>query len=337
MKNQYVADIGDYGKYSLLRAFLSAGVKVGVNWYLTENDGSTDGKFRRYLENDMFRHYDPVVFDTLKQINESENRTIKAIQNSNILPEACFYAEPLDAQGTRKERAEKREKWFSDSIWALSGTDLVFMDPDNGLLVKDDPSARGAEKYALPREVKEYWNTYHNVVCYCHRGRRTNEQWQEYMRVMRKTMPGTRIIVLTYHKGTQRSYVFLVRKIHFDRYRKIIDTVLRDWNGLFTDEEIENDDAASSIRLSDKEFIIYNEPNVTLCGSITAGCLHLESHVYGDDYESEKHYAFTKADTNKLFSIIKFDRFITSCREQHLMWLEKFLKDNDIQPEVYCY
>ena len=48
MKNQYVGDIGDYGKYSLLRAFLNAGIKVGINWYLTDNDGSTDGKFKRY-------------------------------------------------------------------------------------------------------------------------------------------------------------------------------------------------------------------------------------------------------------------------------------------------
>lgn len=50
MKNQYVGDIGDYGKYSLLRAFAEEGVKVGVNWYLTDNDGSNDGKFVDYLK-----------------------------------------------------------------------------------------------------------------------------------------------------------------------------------------------------------------------------------------------------------------------------------------------
>lgn len=51
MKNQYVGDIGDYGKYSLLRDFINAGVKIGVNWYLTENDDTNDGKFTDYLEN----------------------------------------------------------------------------------------------------------------------------------------------------------------------------------------------------------------------------------------------------------------------------------------------
>lgn len=67
MKDQYVGDIGDFGKYSLLRAFTDAGVKVGVNWYLTENDGSTDGKFTEYLKkNDRISEYDSVVFKTLK-------------------------------------------------------------------------------------------------------------------------------------------------------------------------------------------------------------------------------------------------------------------------------
>ena len=42
MKNQYFGDIGDYGKYSLLRAFSSERILVGINWYLTEDDGSGD-------------------------------------------------------------------------------------------------------------------------------------------------------------------------------------------------------------------------------------------------------------------------------------------------------
>ncbi|MCR4764187.1 MAG: hypothetical protein K5696_11730 [Lachnospiraceae bacterium] len=337
MKNQYVGDIGDYGKYSLLRAFSDAGIRLGVNWYLTDDDGSTDGKFKDYLKKDTFRKYDPVVYDALKKIDESGNRTVEAIQNSDILPGAKFFADSLSIKGAPSERAEKRYKWLLDSIWALSGTDLVFLDPDNGLLVKDDPSTRGAEKYALPREVMEYWNSSHNVVYYCHRGRRTDEQWQEYMRAMRKTMPGTRIIVLTYHKGTQRSYVFLVRKMHFDKYRKILDGVLKNWNGVFTDEGIEHDDESSPFILADREFVIYNEQNVTLNASIRNGCLHLESSVYGEEYDSEKYYDFTSEDTKKLLSIMTLENFIASCREGHLIWMEQFLKDNGIRPKTFCY
>ena len=50
MKNQYFGDIGDYGKYGLLRFLAQNGVKIAVNWYLTTNDGSGDGKHVSYLE-----------------------------------------------------------------------------------------------------------------------------------------------------------------------------------------------------------------------------------------------------------------------------------------------
>ena len=54
MKNQYVGDIGDYGKYALLRTLIAKEYSMGVNWYLTPDDGNTDGKYTDYLkkEND---------------------------------------------------------------------------------------------------------------------------------------------------------------------------------------------------------------------------------------------------------------------------------------------
>ncbi len=334
MKNQYVGDIGDYGKYSLLRAFIDAGVKVGVNWYLTEDDGSNDGKFRVYLEKDEYRKYSPIVYDELKKIVSSKKRTIKAIEKSNILPGAYFFSKKLNFKGTPSERTKSRYQWLWDSIWELSGTELVFLDPDNGLYVKDNPADKCAEKYVLPSEVLKYWETRHNVVYYCHRGRRTEQQWQEYMRIMRKTMPGTRVIVITFHKGTQRSFVFLVRKMHFEKYRKIIDEVLKKWDGIFSDEAIEDDDLSAPVR--DQEFVVYNEKNVALTGAIRNRCLRLESFVYGKDYDSEKYYDFTEDDTKKLFSKITIDDFIKACRDGHLMWLEEYLKENDIKPKTFC-
>ncbi len=334
MKNQYVGDIGDYGKYSLLRAFAEAGVKIGVNWYLTDDDGSNDGKFKDYLTKGLIRKYSPEVFDTLKGLVDNGKTTVQDVQNSNIIPQALFFSEPMRFKGTPEERTKKRDKWLWDSIRELSGSELVFLDPDNGLQVKDNLSARGAEKFVLPREVMNYWETYHNVVYYCHKGRRTDVQWQKYIRAMRTTMPGVRIIVVTYHKGTQRSYVFLVRKMHFTKYRGIIDKVLQDWDGIFTDEGIEDDDLSELVR--DRDFVIYNEEYVTLSGFIKNGCLSLESNVYGKEYDSEKHYSFTQEDTRKLFSIITFESFLESCKKEHLMWLELFLEDNDIHPKIIC-
>ncbi len=53
MKNQYVADIGDFGKYSLFRAFAEEGIKVGINWYLTADDASNDAYFHEITRNKL--------------------------------------------------------------------------------------------------------------------------------------------------------------------------------------------------------------------------------------------------------------------------------------------
>ena len=122
--------------------------------------------------------------------------------------------------------------------------------------------------------------------------------------------------------------------MHFKKYRKILDGVLQEWDGIFTDEGIEDDDLSAPIY--DRDFVVYNEQYVTLSGSILNGCLRLESNVYGEDYDSEKHYDFTSEDTKRLFSLMTFDAFIESCRKGHLMWMEQFLEDNDIHPKTFC-
>jgi len=68
MKNQYIGDIGDYGKYGLLRFLAQRGLRIGVNWYLTENDDSSDGKFVDYLNKEELRSADPTLFDFLRSI-----------------------------------------------------------------------------------------------------------------------------------------------------------------------------------------------------------------------------------------------------------------------------
>lgn len=84
-------------------------------------------------------------------------------------------------------------------------------------------------------------------------------------------------------------------------------------------------------------FVIYSEGNSTLEGDIKEGRLHLESCVYGEDYDSEKHYTFSKEDTDKLFSLMSLSDFIKACQEGHLMWLEDYLEENDIHPGTCCF
>lgn len=247
MKNQYVGDIGDFGKYALLKAFDDAGVKVGINWYLTENDRSNDGKFTSYLKKDDLRWYCPEVFDFLKQIAEKEDKTVVDVQNGGILPGAIYYPRLLNPEGTPNERKKQRNIWFQESLQELADAELVFMDPDNGLLERGDAGKREAEKYILPSEVENLFNRGHNVIYYCHKGRRTYDQWDDYKSIMFNQVKDALPAVLTYHKGSQRSYIFLIHEKDFIKYRKIIDHFLGRWYRVFSEEYTSVGDPAGQV------------------------------------------------------------------------------------------
>ena len=87
--------------------------------------------------------------------------------------------------------------------------------------------------------------------------------------------------------------------------------------------------------MKDQEFGIYWEPFISLDGEIKNGELHLISCVLGDDYDSEKHYFFSRESTEKLFSIISLERFIQLCRSRHLSGLEAFLKRKGIKYQTH--
>ena len=236
MKNQYIGDIGDFGKYSMLRAFIDAGIKVGVNWYLTEDDGSNDGKYTDYLNKGVMRRYCPEVFDALKDVVENRNKSVLDIENSGILSGTRFYSEILKPEGTPNDREQERSVWFQESMYELKESELIFMDPDNGLLESDDATKLGGEKYVLPSEVESYFLDGHNVVYYCHKGRRSYEQWEAYKSLMFNRVKDAKPAILTYHKGSQRSYIFLIHDRDFVKYRRVIDKILRGWYKVFSEE-----------------------------------------------------------------------------------------------------
>ena len=244
MKNQYVGDIGDFGKYALLRAFIDAGIKVGVNWYLTENDGSSDGKFTDYLNKGDLKRYHPEIFDKLSGIAFSDCKTIHDVETAGILPNTLFYCKLLKPTGNPTERKISRDLWFQESLQTLAGAQLIFMDPDNGLLVDKDASMLGAEKYILPEEVEKYYLAGHNVVYYCHKGRRQESTWRSYISLMFDRIPEARPAVLTYHKGSQRSYIFVIHPENFVKYRRVIDGFISRWHRLFSEEYTTKGDAA---------------------------------------------------------------------------------------------
>ena len=240
MKNQYVGDIGDYGKYGLLRFLASHGIKIGVNWYLTENDGSTDGKFTTYLKNPADRVYDPELFDALQNIADHPDKTVKMIKQAGIIPDAEFFGEMLKSSSLKADAREwNRRLWFNNSTLMLGNAELIFADPDNGISYRKTARTKDSEKFILPEDVAEYYNSGRNVVYYCHKGRRKQEAWDQAKEEIRNHIRDAQILAVTFHRGTQRSYIFVLHPDCYLKYERIITAFLdTEWGNMFTWEHV---------------------------------------------------------------------------------------------------
>lgn len=87
MQNKYVGDVGDYGKYGLLRSLFSKddSYRLGVVWYLVPNEREkTDGRHIDYLLQSTYRNCYPKLFEILQNIIKTGNRSISQIENARI-------------------------------------------------------------------------------------------------------------------------------------------------------------------------------------------------------------------------------------------------------------
>ncbi len=166
MKNQYAGDENDYLKYGLLRS-LCTGLNgsVLVAWMLTPNDGGSDGLRRSYLEQpDRFRHLDTDLFDHLRGLFLSgEEPSVSLIECHGIVPKTTFFSRLVPDDGS------SRRQWSDQLLQASRGSELVFLDPDNGIEVASKPIGRkGSSKFILWSELTDLWHLGKSLLIYQH-------------------------------------------------------------------------------------------------------------------------------------------------------------------------
>ena len=166
MKNQYFGDIYDYIKYGLLRQLSCCGnVSTSVCWMLTENVDRRDGRRVNYLqEPEAWRTFDPPVFDCLRTaVLDRQERNIRAVEDSGLLPNTSFYSRLLT------DGSDERRRYFDSFLESSQGKELVFFDPDNGLEIKSvEYGRKGASRYLFLREVSQSFSAGHSLLVYQH-------------------------------------------------------------------------------------------------------------------------------------------------------------------------
>lgn len=143
MQDRFVADVGDFGKFGLLRRLCGCDGRfadarsLAVLWYRTPNgEGDGAGSRTRYLAKpEQYRDCDPRLFDTLGEILESGFRETHSIEIAELLGDAAFHSESwsFDGMNTPKMRELERQRLFHRALTVVGDKQVVYVDPDNGL------------------------------------------------------------------------------------------------------------------------------------------------------------------------------------------------------------
>ncbi len=154
MQDRYAGDIGDYVKLGLLRA-LSAGRRLGVAWYLHPDEAhNSDGRHIAYLSDPArWRHLDPELFDGLCNLVLT-TRSVEEIERTGLLPAKFHREATLSDFRDWRGRAAHRTVWFAGLSDALRTCNIIFADPDNGL-VDDSPLRIRDKKHAKQISLRE--------------------------------------------------------------------------------------------------------------------------------------------------------------------------------------
>ena len=254
MQDCYAGDVGDFGKYALLKQLCSADIAdareltLGVLWYVpwcrcvdAESGTQGDGSHIDYLrpENEIGQKLRQCAPDLWKEMRSVVYgcRSIAAVERSGALPAGTkYHSQPQvcecdRSRTTKEEKEERRRTWLRAGQDAVEGVDLVFCDPDNGFENKEvKPHYKRGPKYFYYSDLDAHFNAGKSVVVYHHLGRRKHTgQINDLLETVsrRFDLDGS-AFALRHRRGNGRAYVVLPSSAHSelltDRAQRMIDS-----------------------------------------------------------------------------------------------------------------
>lgn len=246
MQDKYVGDIGDFGKYALLKHMRKEmDLSLGIVWYLVNPDHTdgghqiNDGKHISYLginkKPDMeLRDRDPDLFDRLHSIVDEKRRKVESVKTDGILgTNVTFFARPISTSILSKK---SRAAWLAAAMKAVEEKDIIFLDPDNGLASDaKDGKAKLDAKYVFRTELKEFWGHGKRVIVLYHHPNRKGKgvdhdaQISKLAEELKNNLDGSRVLPLRYRRGTSRAYFVIVPENEAEQWRRSLQEFAAPW------------------------------------------------------------------------------------------------------------
>ena len=217
MKEQYVGDIGDFGKVLILKHLAGFGFEIGVNWVLTKNDNRGDGKHRDYIDysgKDCLCRCDEEVFERIVSLARKEKGDRKIVDLENLIRDfskrVVFYSKKYIGGRKRKDYEDEAFAELSPDL-----VDLVFFDPDNGI----DGDEGTSSKHVYFLDLKRYWARGQSILTYHHLNHEIKhpDQIVKIRSDFQKAFPDGHVYTYHLRRGTARVYLLCVRTKHLSK------------------------------------------------------------------------------------------------------------------------
>lgn len=225
MKHQYFGDVLDYVKYGLLRCFANAGFRVGICWMLTGEDERPDGRKVQYLRRpDEWKSHDPDLYSHLAEVIQApDGKNLRHIEAPNHIPHARFYGAIVP------DVRVEREVWAKNMLATLSGSDLLFFDPDNGIEVPSKAiGQKDSSKYIYWIELANSWQHTRSLLVFQHFPRiNRNEYIPTRVREMESHLPGALVIPL---RSSNVLFLLAYRPADVARMKVAIENIEAKWS-----------------------------------------------------------------------------------------------------------
>lgn len=245
MQDRYVGDVGDFGKYGLLRLLGSqTNLRLAVIWYLFGDEShNDDGRHVSYLSKSEFVAPDPALHAALDGLVQRGQRSIKAVEKSRILPSDTIYfgrliSDPKGEIVNKRHRRASRMRWLKSATKLCASADLIFMDPDNGIETVSVPRhSPKSGKYVYWDELSPFWERGQSLLIYHHLNRTASVSRQsEILKTkFEDRFPGAGLLTyFLFRKGSCRHFWLVAQQPHADRFRRAIEFLLQsDWREYF--------------------------------------------------------------------------------------------------------
>ena len=219
MQNRYSGDMGDFGKFLLLKHLFPT-ESIATIWYLYPDEThNNDGSHKVEEGNtNLYRHchsLDPQMSELFHKIHQRDCRHIDLFEELCVLENGYYFIESILGEGEGY-----RSQWMERAIEFIRSTScsVVCLDPDNGI----EPSSMSKlsilkqGKYATYTEIESFFTLecVNHLVIYQHFHRQQSHdmQMREAKVKFERLYEGRAVITIIRHNPVQARFYIVLSK-----------------------------------------------------------------------------------------------------------------------------